>query len=194
MPFDFASISDILLTNDEMNSVARLFGKAKVNQTAWNCTQQAFFEAFVRCAKVAVPCNAVPSCVISQAILESGWFSTGTMFGVKATVAQEDAGNAVVVKSHEVVAGHMEKTIGTFFKGGIQQQFANYYAYLARRKPGTEKFLPADSMGFIDYLQDPRVLALDGTASGSYSTAGKSYSDAIVSIIRDNHLEVFDHA
>ena len=77
--------------------------------------------------------------MFAQAILESGWFSADVLFGVKATPSQVAAGQGELSATQEVVNGQTINTSGSFFHGGIQAQFADYFAYLSRRKRDLRK-------------------------------------------------------
>ena len=194
--FDFTKLADLNLSNLEMLAVHNIFDKAKVNEDFWKESNQEFVENFVRCVRVSTAegCNAVPSVVAAQGVLESGWFSTKSMFGVKATKHQVQQGEASEEKTQEVVEGQIENTVGQFFEvPSVQNNFANYFQYLARRKPGTRKFLPGDALGFLNALQSPIFAYTESGPTGCYSTAGENYIESVLSIIKSNGFQAFDH-
>jgi len=182
--FDFTAIADLELNDLEMQVVNDIFSKQKVNQAYWQETPQEFVSNFIRCVRSCVPCNTVPSVVIAQAILESGWFSTNSLFGVKATKLQVSQGIGIQSNTQEVVNGTSVPTVGTFFENpSLQKNFANYFEYISRMKPDSKNFIPFNNIGFINYLQ----------ANPAYSTAGGSYINSVMDVIRSNSLTVFDH-
>lgn len=195
MSFDFSTVVDINFTDDEKMTIAKIYSKctSHFNLNIWTQGQQLFIESFFRCLTVAVPAYTVPSVVAAQAIDESGWFKTRSLFGVKATSSQQDDDQGQQAVTHEVVNGKVITTVGDFYTGTLQQQFGNYFVYVKNRKPGTQQFLPKDANGYVSYLQDGSVKALNGKPSGSYSTAGDLYRNTILQIVHDNNLTVFDH-
>jgi len=185
LDFDFVPLADLDLNAFEMKAVNEIYAKQKVNQAYWQETPQVFIENYIRCSKSAIPCNAIPSVVIAQGILESGWFSTNSLFGVKASVLQTQEHIGVQSQTHEVVGTLSIPTVGTFYESpGVQNNFANYYAYILRMKTNSAQFMPSDYIGFLNYLQSPLA----------YSTAGADYVNSITEVIRSNNLTVFDHA
>ena len=184
MNFDFFGLADLNLSIAECYSINKLWEKQKVNQDFWQETPQEFLTNYIRCSRSAIPCNAVPSVVMAQGILESGWFSTNSLFGVKATKLQTQEGIGTPLQTHEIVGGLSVPTVGTFFVNpSVQNCFANLYDYIARMKPQSTQFLPADCHGFINYLQEPLA----------YSTAGHAYINSVLATIESNGLVAFDH-
>lgn len=136
-------------------------------------------------AQQCVRNNAVPSVVIAQAILESGWGAHPLLFGFKATAQDMANGDAVQVPTHEVIQGVLTPVMAYFFNDlTIAGNFGRYFDYLARMKPDTAQFCPADTAGFIARLQSPTELA--------YSTS-PTYGETIMEIIQANGLSAFDH-
>lgn len=182
--FDFTNLADLELNALKMQATNEIYEKQKVNQSFWQESPQLFVENYIRCLFSAVPCGAVASVVAAQGILESGWFSTNSLFGVKATRLQTQAGLATPIQTHEVVGGLSIPTVGNFFvTPSIQNCFANYYSYALRMKPNSSSFLPADAIGYLNYLQSPLA----------YSTAGEAYVMSIMDVIQSNGLTAFDH-
>lgn len=186
--FDFTPLDDLDLTADEMRSVTQIFAKQKVNQRYWNETPQLFVENFVRCLRVCPhvdPVGCVPSVVAAQGIMESGWFSTHSLFGVKATKFQKGQGDFVNEPTHEIEHGTAVPRVDAFFEtASVQNNFANYFNYVARMKKSSGQFLPSDALGYALNLQKVP----------SYSTAGRDYVKTVLSIIESNGLKAFDHA
>lgn len=181
--FDFTNLADLDLNIHEMQAINSIFSKQKVS-SYWNETPQMFIENFVRCLRSAIPCNAVPSVVAAQAILESGWFSTKSLFGVKATKLQVSQGIGTEANTQEVENGTSIPTVGDFFENpSIQNNFANYYDYIRRMKPESVRFIPFDKLGYLNYLQ----------TAPAYSTAGQNYVSSVMGIITSNELYSFDH-
>jgi flagellum-specific peptidoglycan hydrolase FlgJ len=194
--FDFSNVADLNLSPLEMNATHNLFDKARIDEDFWKLTSQEFFEKFIRCLRTCVENNAVPSVVCAQSILESGWFSTKSLFGVKSTVAQKEAHEDEGEEdTHEIEDGEKVAEKDSFFEvASIEDNFKNYFDYLVRRKPGTKNFMPADGARFLQALQNP-IFAFDENQkpTGAYSTAGQVYIVEILSIIRSNGLQAFDH-
>ena len=183
--FDFTNLADLELTDAEIAAVNLIFSKQKVNQAYWQETPQVFIENFVRCLRLAVTMNVVPSAMAAEGIDESGWFSTDSLFGVKATRLQLSQGIGTVSGTMEVVNGRTIPAVGTFFESpSVQNNFGNYYNYVARMKPNSARYIPFDEAGYLTYLQ----------ASPAYSTAGNAYIVTMLSIISSNNLAAFDHA
>lgn len=184
--FDFLQVEDLGLNIAEMQAVNTVYLKQKVNQNFWHEDPQTFVENFIRCAIAGKGCNVVPSVIMAQGIDESGWFSTDSLFGVKATKLQTSEGIGTQANTQEVVNGTSVPAIATFFETpSVQNNFGNYYNYVAREKPDSGRFLPSDAVGYLNYLQQEPL---------AYSTAGAAYVTTMLSIIRDNGLSAFDHA
>lgn len=182
--FDFSTVSDLDLTVQELYAVSCIYEKQKVNQDFWHETPQMFVENFVRCLKVAAACNVVPSVMAAQGIDESGWFSTDSLFGVKATKLQTSQGIGTAAPTKEVVNGITIPTVGTFFEtSSVQNCFSNYFNYISRMKPQSNQYIPFDKVGYLTYLQ----------ALPAYSTAGSAYIVSILNVIHSNSLDAFDH-
>lgn len=184
MDFDFSKLVDLNLSAGEINAITKIFKKQKVNQSFWQETPQLFIENYIRCVRSALSCNGLPSVTCAQGILESGWFSTNSLFGVKATILQTEEHIGVQAQTHEVVGQLSIPTVGTFFETpSVQNNFGNLFNYLAQMKPDTIKFLPDNVAGYLGYIQSPMA----------YSTAGQAYINSVTEIILDNGLQVFDH-
>jgi flagellum-specific peptidoglycan hydrolase FlgJ len=202
--FDFKPLDDLQLTSDEMMAIAVMFPKIQnhINQSFWAETPQQLTENFVRELSVcrAENCLSVAAVVAAQGILESGWFSTRSMFGVKATVFQKEHGQYANEATHEDDPnGVTIPIVDAFFETpSVQNNFANYFNYLTRRKSGIDRFAPADIDGYLAALQDPNfaIIQVNGRkeGTGSYSTAGDKYVATIKQIIADNRLEAFNRA
>lgn len=201
--FNFEPLDDLELTPDEMRSVSLIFPKIQqhMNQAYWAETPQLLTENFVRGLAVcrAEGTRAVASVVAAQAILESGWFATRTLFGVKATKLQKIGGEYANEPTHEVENGTSIPQVDAFFETpSIQNNFGNYFNYLTRRKAGIWKFCPLDAAGYLAALQNPNFMLIktdhgpEGT--GSYSTAGSAYVDSVNAVISSNKLDAFDRA
>jgi hypothetical protein len=178
-----------------MQAIALIWEKQKVNQEYWDETPQVFIENYVRCSRVCIPCNCVPSVVMAQGILESGWFSTDSLFGVKATKLQRSQGIGTSAPTKEVVNGIAVPTVAKFFEiPSIQNNFANLFDYVARMKPLSPHFIPADVNNYLSMLQQAPaystaadVFSLDGTLIGGYRFS-------VLATIHSNGLTAFDHA
>ena len=182
--FDYSGLSDLDLNIKEIYAIEQLWAKQRVNQAFWQETPQLFLSNYIRCLRSAIPCGAVPSVVAAQGILESGWFSTDSLFGVKATKLQLKAGQGTQEDTHEVVNGVSIPQVSTFFETpSVQNNFANYYSYRMRVKQNSVSFLPANAIGYLTYLQ----------ADPAYSTAGSAYIDSVMATIQSNGLQAFDH-
>ncbi len=184
MNFDFAPLADLDLSIAQMQSIQTVYSKLKLNQAYWAETSQIFTENYFRLVYAAEAFGALPSWTAAAGILESGWFSTHSLFGVKATRLQIE--NNIDVQgeaTHEVVGGISVPTVGDFFENpSVQNNFKNLFNYLARMKPNTAKYLPADVVGYGNYLQ----------SEPAYSTAGQAYITSIISVIQSNGLNIFD--
>ncbi len=187
--FNFDPLDDLELTADEMRTITQIFAKQKVAQAFWNETPQLFIENFVRCLRVCPhvdPVGCVPSVVAAQGILESGWFSTRSLFGVKATKFQKENSQYANEPTHEIENGTSIPQVDAFFETpSLQNNFSNYFNYIKRMKPNAGQFLPSDALGYLLYLQK---------LPNAYSTAGSQYVNTVLSIIQSNGLRAFDHA
>lgn len=188
---------DLNLTQYELGSVDRMVRNCQsMANGPWSMTAEDCIYELIRCARQCVMNAAVPSVVMAQAILESGWFSTHILFGIKARPSDKAAGHAETDPTTEVTDNGVVHETDAFVKyDTFDEYFQSYFDYLKRMKPRSGNYipmaaghvLPFDYEGFIHYLEmDP-----------AYSTAtpahGDGYYNSLVSIIRSIGLWAFDH-
>ncbi len=192
--FNFSKLADLNLSPLEMLAIHNIFDKQQINFDFWKLNAQEFVEIFIRSLKSSVSLNAVPSVVCAQAIDESGWFKTRSLFGIKATEKQIQDGLGTEEATHEIEEGKSVSETDQFLEiNSVPASFGNYFEYLSRRKPGTKKFVPGDAVGYLNALQSPTFAFDNDAPTGAYSSAGEAYIDEILSIIKSNGFQAFDH-
>lgn len=194
--YDFSFLNGVNLTLAEKEAIEKVFEKLKSSINGiWHLDNSRLIARLVLNVKRCVENGAVPSVVLAQMILESGWFAhEESAEGIKATASQIHDGDAISEATHEVQKGKSIPEPGSFYQCDTPEEaFDNYFAYLKRQKPGSAKFCPLNSVGYLHYLQEEEIPAADGKPSGAYSTAGVAYIASVLRVSESNGLDAFDH-
>ena len=148
--------------------------------------QQAFLKAAVAAAQLSQTQYGVPSSItIAQAILESGWGSSGlslqanNYFGVKAVQGQD----YVDFRTTEYVHGVPEHVMAEFAR---YQSMADSFAAHARLLATLPRYAPA-----MKVRGDAAAFA-QGIKDGGYSTA-PDYAEELMGLVREFNLAQYDN-
>lgn len=199
---------DLGLSADEMVAANKLTAKSHAVITGpYAVGPLQWTRNLILGAQRAVKANVVPSVMMAQHILESGWGGKAPPWGIKARQEDIAAGNSMKVLTHETYQAAYLSTIqkspkfvrvdqdfndGTvsvllqdffYWVPDFQGNVNRYFEYVAEVKPLSPHFIPDQRADFIAYLMQ----------APSYAT-GAGYAAGILEIIQDNSLEAFDHA